>query len=907
MPNPIIKFNLSGGEIAPGLMFRSDLERYDPALRVARNYFVDYLGGLATRFGFEFCDYIQHEGEPVYVTDFHFSSGSIYNYCIVLSKDRIRFVQDGGYVLEAEKVISSLSPITVTAHSWSVGDWIKVNGETYEIASTPTANTLTLISPRTGAAVTLASGTAAARIHTVASPYDTADLAFLCFDQDGNSLYITHEDYEPRLLTRVAADEWTLEVDEFLGNLSGVPQNFTTSCTNSGSKSVLFAITSVNEDGEESPLHSDCFSLLTSVVDNGSTAGDYVGTADPVEGATSYRFYRSRVVNNAEATTALELGYIGQSFAPHFVDTNIVPDFTQSPLRHSNPFATGSILAIEVTAPGSGYDPIGTTVSLSGPGSGFDALPVVRNGEIIAVMVLNGGSGYGSNPTVTFTGAGTGATATATVSPSSDLFPAASVKSQQRRIFGGTDNNPNRILGSRLSAVRNFGDSGFGRADDPFFLDLDLATYSPIHNIIRSADGFFTFSRTSVLHIRGTNDAAISANTAKAIEQSSDGARRVHPLSIDKDVIYQALGGTEINVLRPGTYPTVYGIFQSSDFSNHLFSARNRITDWCWCKVPHRLVLAVREDGSMLAHTYFPTQNIISWTRLDTKGKVLSITAVFEERFHTPYIAVERNGQVFLERGHTRIFNTPEEQWALDSALALTLPEPAASISTSAISSSATITASASVFSAGNVGDIIRAWKGKAVITAYTSGTEVEVDILAPFQVQLEDLDLPFDAEEGEWTLAEEVEEVSGLSHLEGQTIQALADGKRVDGVVENGILALPFAASYVIAGLPFTADAITLPPSVPNSIIEHLDKNLTSIAIRLNDATGLSVGVEDKLYEIPQPTAWDGEALTPLNSLVEIEIDGDYGYDAPIRIHKEGPFHARVLGLVMELKLGQG
>lgn len=51
------------------------------------------------------------------------------------------------------------------------------------------------------------------------------------------------------------------------------------------------------------------------------------------------------------------------------------------------------------------------------------------------------------------------------------------------------------------------------------------------------------------------------------------------------------------------------------------------------------------------------------------------------------------------------------------------------------------------------------------------------------------------------------VSEITGLSHLEGKTIQVLADGaKRPDAVVEGGIVTLTDPASVVIAGLSYEA-----------------------------------------------------------------------------------------------------
>src|SRR5690606_39834610 len=96
----------------------------------------------------------------------------------------------------------------------------------------------------------------------------------------------------------------------------------------------------------------------------------------------------------SDVTRAAQLGFLGQAFGPTFTDTNIIPDFTSSPPRGNNPFAHGSITKIEVTDPGSSYDKNDTVTVSGGGGSGLVGFPVVNDsGEIMAVVVLNGGDG----------------------------------------------------------------------------------------------------------------------------------------------------------------------------------------------------------------------------------------------------------------------------------------------------------------------------------------------------------------------------------------------------------------------------------------------------------------------------------------------------------------------------------
>lgn len=58
---------------------------------------------------------------------------------------------------------------------------------------------------------------------------------------------------------------------------------------------------------------------------------------------------------------------------------------------------------------------------------------------------------------------------------------------------------------------------------------------------------------------------------------------------------------------------------------------------------------------------------------------------------------------------------------------------------------------------------------------------------------------------------------VTGLGHLEGRSVVALADGGVVRGLtVSGGSITLPYAASNIHVGLPFTSRAVTLPYAGP-------------------------------------------------------------------------------------------
>lgn len=97
---------------------------------------------------------------------------------------------------------------------------------------------------------------------------------------------------------------------------------------------------------------------------------------------------------------------------------------------------------------------------------------------------------------------------------------------------------------------------------------------------------------------------------------------------------------------------------------------------------------------------------------------------------------------------------------------------------------------------------------------------------------------------------------ISGLDHLEGETVQVLVDGAaHPDRVVTSGEITLQAAASVVVIGLGFTARVKTMPleAGAADGTSQGKIKRITNLTIRLfQTGAGLYYGAtEDQLDEI--------------------------------------------------------
>jgi hypothetical protein len=76
------------GELEKGYYARNNLEKYDQGVALARNFLVDFRGGLKTRPGTQFCDYVEPNTK---LLSFNTDDGQS-DLMIVMSPQRLRVI-----------------------------------------------------------------------------------------------------------------------------------------------------------------------------------------------------------------------------------------------------------------------------------------------------------------------------------------------------------------------------------------------------------------------------------------------------------------------------------------------------------------------------------------------------------------------------------------------------------------------------------------------------------------------------------------------------------------------------------------------------------------------------------------------------------------------------------------------
>ena len=154
---------------------------------------------------------------------------------------------------------------------------------------------------------------------------------------------------------------------------------------------------------------------------------------------------------------------------------------------------------------------------------------------------------------------------------------------------------------------------------------------------------------------------------------------------------------------------------------------------------------------------------------------------------------------------------------------------------------------------------------------------------------------------------------ITGLDHLEGETISILADGSsHPDKTVSSGAVTLDRSASVVQAGLGYSSLLETMPLEVPSQegTSQGKIKRIHDVTLRFYKTVGAEVGSDETDMEtinfrtgsMPMSTA-----ITPITGDKEIEFRGDYSTDAKIIIRQTQPLPMTVLAVYPRLTSNEG
>jgi hypothetical protein len=152
---------------------------------------------------------------------------------------------------------------------------------------------------------------------------------------------------------------------------------------------------------------------------------------------------------------------------------------------------------------------------------------------------------------------------------------------------------------------------------------------------------------------------------------------------------------------------------------------------------------------------------------------------------------------------------------------------------------------------------------------------------------------------------------VSGLSHLEGETVTIIADGKRHGNLtVASGAVTLKYTAEKIQVGLPY--DQLIVSQNIETigapSTSQGTQQRLISVGTMLNKTMIAQVGRDsDNLKVVENRTSTTGlsTAADLMTKIVTTTVDGKFGDQTSMTIFNDAPTPMTVVSLIATLEVG--
>lgn len=306
-----------------------------------------------------------------------------------------------------------------------------------------------------------------------------------------------------------------------------------------------------------------------------------------------------------------------------------------------------------------------------GGGAGATANPIIRDGQMVDVLITSRGYGY-KKPNMILKGEIFSQNIEferAVITQSS--FPSAVSYFQQRRVFAGTKEKPLQVWMTKTGTESNLSYSLPIKDDDRISFKLASREASMIQHIV-PLNKMILMTGSAEWNVNTLNTDYLTPSSISVSPQSYIGSSMVQPVIANNSLIYAAARGGHIRELAYNWQANGYITGDISIRSSHLFDNK-KIVDMCLQKSPFPIVWCVSSDGTLLGLTYLPEQSIGAWHKHDTDGHFESVTSVTEGEDDVLYAIVRRNVNGrdvrYVERMKQRRFTSTKDYYFMDGGL----------------------------------------------------------------------------------------------------------------------------------------------------------------------------------------------------------------------------------------------
>lgn len=907
--------SFSAGEMSPELYGRVDLNKFQQGLALARNFVTLPHGPAQNRAGTQFVRETKNSAAVCRLIPFSYSNTQVF--AIEVGGGYFRFHTNGG-VLLLGATPAAWSSIT----AYSIGDLVSYSGVNYyaKVAhnnKVPLGNAAYWYAlPATGE-------------YEVPSPYAAADVYDIHYTQSADVMTMVHPSYPPLELRRNGSTNWTTQTVTFSPTIQAPTGVSAVATTGTGTVTYQYVVTAIESFTQTESVSSSTGASPTYAINTITQASPGVFTTSSAHGFALYDYVRitgaagMTGVNNTiyqvlstPTTTSFTLGVYtmigfgmfggsGSVYLP--LDTSTFPAYTGG----------GTVTKTTVsgeTAPGVGVASVTNDLSVS-PNKNTVSWSAVTNAVRYNVYKLsNGLFGYiGQTSGTSFVDQNITADVSRTppvqdtVMASTNNYPSAVAYYEQRRCFAGTNLQPQNVWMTKSGTESNMNYAIPIRDDDRIAFRIAAREASAIKHLV-PVTNLLALTPSTEWRIYSAGD-VLAPSTVSVKAQSYIGSNNVTPVVVASTVLFSQSRGGRIREL---SYDWRANGYVSNDISvlvPHLFDYTN-IIDMAFSRAPYPTLWCVTQHGKLLGLTYLPDQQVSAWHQHDTgNGDWFEAVCCVSE---TPdgalaaedmvYVVVRRtiNGTTkrYVERLHTRYFEQLSDAFFVDCGASNFQPgtyvQSGTTVTCTVVSHGLTTGNTRKLDFSDNTLD------GSYSVTVVDNNT-FTITVAVP-------------AANSRGTMAivvsSPVSSISGLTWLEGRTVNVLADGAvMAQKTVASGTITLDAPATKVTVGLPITADLKTLPISVQvdPAFGQGRPKNVNKVWMRVVRSSSLFAGPNfDDLVEYKQRT-WESYGSPPdlVSDEVEIVLNPEWSTGGQVCVRQTNPLPLTLTSMTQEVVLG--
>lgn len=839
-----IQNNFNSGEVSPLFYGRADNDRYRAGVETCQRFLPTIQGGLVKTSGTRFVAEVETSTEKTRLVAFEYSTTDAY--VLEFGDQYIRFYKNG-----AQIQVSSVAVTLTTA-------------------------------------------------------YRTADLFDLKFTQSASVLYIVHPDYPPRILQRFSDSNWVIS-DLVFTDGPYLDKQTTDEAWN--------GYVGPDGGGEDFVMSPSATSGTGITITANSPTLTITGAAD--NGAGKVRITVSAAMNDVSWVTNTKVritGVTGTTEANgdwsmiRVSDTtfDIGADFT-------NTYSAGGTVYLRIFR----TTDVGRLVRMDHSGTrGYAVITAVTDANTVTADVEQN---FG----------GTGTTSDWYLGAWSDSsgYPSTVTFFEDRLCFAGAPETPQRVNLSFTSEYTNFATSNAtGTVTDASAISATLNSneVNAIRWLAPDEKGLLIGTTGGEWVVRSSSSyEAVTPTNISAKKSSSYGSGNIQPIQADKSVIYTQGAKRKIREL---TYFYEVDGYASNDLtilSDHITGTG--ITEMEYSREPIPVVWAVREDGQLVGCTYErDLENIrAGWSRhiiggvsdaagSDAKVESIAVIPSSVDSSSQIWVIVQRhiNGATkryieYFERVFDQTTN-PEDAFFVDSGLTYDVP---VDIGTITQANPGVVTATAHGF---NNGDkvIFRNIKGMTELNNVTAlvanalTNTFEITDLSGNNINT----TGYSAYVSSGEVRKLVTTISGLGHLEGESVTILGDGAtQPNQTVSSGSITLAQSAATVHIGLQFNADVKLLRVDAGAADGTSLGKTrrVHRIGLLLDRTLGLKYGFSfDDLDEYTFRKTSDplNRPPTLTSGIISFAPDSDYDFENQVCLRSDQPLPMTLLAVMLQM-----